>query len=90
MLSERFTSIVQEESSDTMENEFEELLHAKDLLSRMRNFSSTQISHLARYAQLRLSREMEEGRIEVETELEVGVRKPKGRLLISADDMSAS
>lgn len=90
MLSERFTSIVQEESSDTMENEFEELLHAKDLLSRMRNFSSIQISHLARYAQLRLSREMEEGRIEVETELEVGVRKPKRRLLISADDMSAS
>ncbi|OWZ37873.1 breast cancer 2 susceptibility protein [Cryptococcus neoformans c45] len=61
---------LQEESSDTMENEFEELLHAKDLLSRMRNFSSIQISHLARYAQLRLSREMEEGRIEVETELE--------------------
>ncbi|XAO26180.1 hypothetical protein I312_105014 [Cryptococcus bacillisporus CA1280] len=60
----------QEESSDTMESEFEELLHAKDLLSRVRNFSSLQISHLAHYAQLRLSREMEECRIEVEAELE--------------------
>ncbi|KIY35782.1 breast cancer 2 susceptibility protein [Cryptococcus gattii E566] len=59
-----------EESSDTMESEFEELLHAKDLLSRVRNFSSLQISHLAHYAQLRLSREMEECRIEVEAELE--------------------
>lgn len=58
-----------------MESEFEELLHAKDLLSRVRNFSSLQISHLAHYAQLRLSREMEECRIEVEAELEVGVRR---------------
>lgn len=73
-----------------MENEFEELLHAKDLPLRMRNFSSIQISHLAHYAQLRLSSEMEELRIEVEAELEVGVHKPKRRLLIATDDMSPS
>ncbi|WVF68272.1 hypothetical protein IAT40_003037 [Kwoniella sp. CBS 6097] len=60
---------VSDEPPDGLESEYDDLLEAKDVLSRLRGMSSHQIVHLARYAQARLSQEMIDGQGEIEREL---------------------
>jgi len=58
---------------DNLEDDFDKLLATKDVRSQVRSLSSAQIVFLAQYAQTRMLAELNEGRGEVEAELQVGL-----------------
>ncbi|WWC92784.1 uncharacterized protein L201_007743 [Kwoniella dendrophila CBS 6074] len=60
---------VSSEPPDSLENDFEDLLEAKDTLSYLRAMSIHQIIHLASYANTRIMQEMQEKHMEMEAEL---------------------
>ncbi|WVQ79198.1 hypothetical protein IAT38_001294 [Cryptococcus sp. DSM 104549] len=58
------------EAPDSLENDFDELLDARDASSKIRSLSSRHVIHLAQYARMRISRELEDGRADMEQELQ--------------------
>ncbi|WWC95810.1 hypothetical protein V866_002676 [Kwoniella sp. B9012] len=54
---------------DSLEYDYETLLEAKDALSCVRTMSTYRIVHLASYANMRITQEMQEKQIEMEAEL---------------------
>lgn len=58
-------------SPDTLDTDFDELLAARDVMSRLRSMSSKHIFFLAQYASSRMAQELQEGQQEVEAEVQV-------------------
>ncbi|WWC73712.1 uncharacterized protein I206_107684 [Kwoniella pini CBS 10737] len=54
---------------DSLENDYERLLESRDALGCLRSMNTHQIVHLAGYANIRISQEMQEKQFEMESEL---------------------
>ncbi|WVN86368.1 uncharacterized protein L203_101532 [Cryptococcus depauperatus CBS 7841] len=55
---------------DDIESDLDDLLDAKDMIARAKTLQSNKVGYVARCAEFRLKREIEEGRVEIENELQ--------------------
>lgn len=69
---------VQATPPDSLEREFDEMLHAPDASARLRSLPASHLIHLASYARGRMEQEIAEGQAEIEAELSVSVRLSRG------------